>query len=86
MTSPLSSPPKPVQVPILRVPFDAADRKFIADGLTSILDTGGLTMGRFTKDFEADRTNSLAFSDADFDYRPTFSAGNLVMYLCQSER
>lgn len=53
--SPISSPPKkqPV-VPILRVPFDAEDRAFISQGLAKIMDTGALTMGEFTRGFEAE--------------------------------
>ncbi len=51
-TSPTSSPPKTVAVPILRVPFDARDRRFLADGLEQILSSGTLTMGRFTQDLE----------------------------------
>lgn len=46
-----SSPLKPA-VPILRVPFDAADRKFIHEGLDKILDTGAMTCGAYTKAFE----------------------------------
>lgn len=52
-----SSQPKSagrVEVPILRVPFDAEDRKFISDGLAEILSSGALTMGKFTKSFEAE--------------------------------
>ena len=51
--SPLSSPKMPV-VPILRVPFDAADKEFLTKGLLDILSSGGLTMGQNTKAFEAE--------------------------------
>ena len=39
-------------VPILRVPFDADDKKFIHEGLDKILASGHLTCGSFTKSFE----------------------------------
>ncbi|MCX5788596.1 MAG: DegT/DnrJ/EryC1/StrS family aminotransferase [Elusimicrobia bacterium] len=51
--SPLSSPPKKTPaVPILRIPFDAKDRAFLAEGLAKILDSGALVMGENTKAFE----------------------------------
>src|SRR5882724_4717043 len=50
--SPTSPQPKPINIPTLRVPFDAEDRDFIAKGLKEILDSGGLTMGKFTQAFE----------------------------------
>lgn len=56
-TSLTQSPPKDTQtmeIPILRVPFDAEDRHFLNEGLKEILDTGNLTMGRFTKAFESE--------------------------------
>ena len=50
---PVSSPlEKPLNIPILRVPFDADDKKFLTDGLLEILSSGGLTMGKHTKAFE----------------------------------
>jgi dTDP-4-amino-4,6-dideoxygalactose transaminase len=52
--SPTSSQPKKLNVPILRVPFDAEDRKFLAEGITKILDTGAHVMGPNTKAFEAE--------------------------------
>lgn len=39
-------------VPILRVPFDADDKKFLAEGLEEILASGNLTCGGYTKSFE----------------------------------
>lgn len=39
-------------IPILRVPFDAADRRFIEEGLREVLDSGVLSMGDKTKRFE----------------------------------
>ena len=42
----------PVKVPILRIPFTGDDRRFLAEGLDRILDSGALTMGRNTAEFE----------------------------------
>lgn len=51
--SPALSPlEKPLNIPILRVPFDAEDQKFLTEGLLEILASGGLTMGKHTKAFE----------------------------------
>ncbi|MDA1228168.1 MAG: DegT/DnrJ/EryC1/StrS family aminotransferase [Chloroflexi bacterium] len=40
------------QVPILRIPFDDQDRQFIHDGMDDILDSGFLTLGKWTTQFE----------------------------------
>lgn len=49
-----SLPLKKLHIPILRVPFDAEDRRFLHEGLEQILATGELTMGSNTKAFEAE--------------------------------
>ncbi|MEK7233402.1 MAG: DegT/DnrJ/EryC1/StrS family aminotransferase [Elusimicrobiota bacterium] len=55
MSAPSTSLPlKKLNIPILRVPFDAEDRRFLHEGLEQILATGGLTMGSNTKAFEAE--------------------------------
>lgn len=41
-----------VKVPILRIPFTEDDHRFLAQGLDQILDSGALTMGRYTAEFE----------------------------------
>lgn len=41
-----------MKIPILRIPFDDADRAFIQDGINRILDSGMLTMGKLTAEFE----------------------------------
>lgn len=41
-----------MNVPILRIPFDERDREFIRAGMNAIFDSGFLTMGRFTAQFE----------------------------------
>ena len=41
-----------MEIPILRIPFTEEDREFIHRGLDEILDSGYLTMGRFTRQFE----------------------------------
>ena len=40
------------QVPILQIPFDGADREFLHGGLEEILDSGFLTLGKWTRQFE----------------------------------
>jgi perosamine synthetase len=40
------------QVPIIKIPFDQRDRQFIHDGLEQILDSGSLTLGKWTQQFE----------------------------------
>ena len=49
------SSPLPVKtpvVPILRVPFDEQDKKFITDGVLEILGSGAFVMGKYTETFE----------------------------------
>jgi len=41
-----------IQVPILRIPFDEQDRRFLGDGLMEIVSSGSLAMGKFTNQFE----------------------------------
>ncbi len=41
-----------IQVPIIRIPFDGDDRQFIHDGIEEILDSGMLTLGARTRQFE----------------------------------
>ena len=63
--SPTSSPLKPMpQVPILRVPFDDADLRFIQEGLAKILATGAMTMGAHTEAFETEFANLHAVPHA----------------------
>lgn len=58
--SPVSSPlDKPLTIPILRVPFDAEDKKFLTEGLLEILASGGLTMGKHTKAFEEESARAF---------------------------
>lgn len=40
------------QVPILKIPFDQDDRQFLHDGMEDILDSGFLTLGKWTTQFE----------------------------------
>lgn len=42
-----------MNIPILRIPFSGEDRAFIAGKIAEVLDSGALTMGRFTREFEA---------------------------------
>jgi len=42
----------PMNIPILRIPFSEADKEFIRDGMNDILDSGYLTMGKYTQAFE----------------------------------
>ena len=58
--SPALSPlEKPLNVPILRVPFDDADKKFLTDGLLENHTTDGLTMGKHTKAFEEESAKAF---------------------------
>jgi perosamine synthetase len=41
-----------IQVPIIQIPFDGDDRQFIHDGIEEILDSGMLTLGARTRQFE----------------------------------
>lgn len=41
-----------MKIPILRIPFKDSERAFIQNGMNQILDSGMLTMGRFTAEFE----------------------------------
>jgi perosamine synthetase len=41
-----------MNVPIIRIPYSPEDRRVIRSGLDEILDSGVLTMGKFTKRFE----------------------------------
>ncbi len=40
-------------VPILRIPFSQKDVRFIQEGIDDILDSGFLSMGKYTREFEA---------------------------------
>lgn len=65
MPTPVSSPlEKPLTIPILRVPFDAEDKKFLTDGLLDILASGGLTMGKNTKAFEEESAKAYGVPHA----------------------
>ena len=39
-------------MPILQIPFDAEDRRFLHEGIEDILDSGFLTLGKWTSRFE----------------------------------
>ncbi len=41
-----------VQVPILQIPFSQEDRQFLHDGMEDIMDSGFLTLGKYTRQFE----------------------------------
>ena len=41
-----------LNIPILRIPFTDEDRQFIQNGISDILDSGFLTMGKYTRQFE----------------------------------
>jgi len=41
-----------MKVPILKVPFTAEDKEFITTKIEEVLDSGMLTMGKYTKEFE----------------------------------
>ena len=41
-----------IQVPIIQIPYDEDDRRFILDGIEEVLDSGLLTMGARTQQFE----------------------------------
>ncbi|MBI2322524.1 MAG: DegT/DnrJ/EryC1/StrS family aminotransferase, partial [Chloroflexi bacterium] len=41
-----------MNVPILRLSFDREDREFLVRGMNEILDSGMLTMGKYTAEFE----------------------------------
>jgi perosamine synthetase len=41
-----------MNVPILRIPFDESAKETISKGVLEVLDSGHLTMGRFTREFE----------------------------------
>jgi len=41
-----------MQVPILRIPFDQEDRQFLHNGIDELLDSGYLTLGKWTQQFE----------------------------------
>lgn len=58
-----------LQVPILRVPFETEDVDFIKSGISAILDSGMLTMGKHTSAFEksfasfSNSTNAISCSN-----------------------
>lgn len=41
-----------MKIPILRIPFSAEDKGFITSKISEVLDTGYLTMGKYTEKFE----------------------------------
>src|SRR5262245_12475160 len=41
-----------MNIPILRLPFNDSDKAEILKGMASVFDSGHLTMGRFTQEFE----------------------------------
>ena len=41
-----------MQVPILQIPFDQEDRRFLHEGMEDIMDSGFLTLGKWTSQFE----------------------------------
>jgi len=41
-----------MQVPILQIPFDQEDRRFLHEGMEDIVDSGFLTLGKWTSRFE----------------------------------
>lgn len=52
-----------MQIPILRIPYSESDVSFIKNGVEEILNSGNLTMGKYTQDFE-----KLFSSFADVKY------------------
>ena len=41
-----------MRVPILKVPFSEEDKRFIGERVSSVLDSGMLTLGANTREFE----------------------------------
>ncbi len=41
-----------MQVPILKIPFDQEDRQFLHEGVEDIVESGFLTLGKWTRQFE----------------------------------
>ncbi len=41
-----------MNIPIIRIPFDQADKEFIHSGIEDMLNSGILTMGKYTKEFK----------------------------------
>tara|TARA_B100001964_G_scaffold234422_1_gene293058 strand:- start:270 stop:1484 length:1215 start_codon:yes stop_codon:yes gene_type:complete len=41
-----------MNIPIIRIPFDKGDKEFIHSGIEDVLNSGNLTMGKYTKEFE----------------------------------
>ena len=61
------------QIPILRVPFDADDHRFVQEKWAEVLRGGNLTMGKNTEEFEKRfaEFSGARFAAADSSFSPT---------------